>query len=128
MGLFGSRTPPTQPARPSSRVIPTLDPDFYESIHTRLTRNGGSDSSTEIAYGVGNAIFNTGLKYLRGIYDNKAAKDFEALYGERELGDRGAADRMIDFLVSRDASIQTGEGGWLGTLVHRLDDVLSRPA
>ncbi len=128
MGLFGSRKPPSQPPRPSTRTIPTLEPEYFESIHSRLVRNGGSDSSTEIAHGVGNAIFNMGLKYLRGTYDSKSARDFETLYGQCGPTDRAAADRMIDFLVTQDPSIQSGQGGWLGTLVQRLNDVLSRPA
>lgn len=128
MGLFGKKLPPVQPSRPASRTIPTLEPDFFESIHRRLVANGGSDSSTNIAFGVGNAIFNTGSNYLQKTFASKALKDFEALYGDRAPDDRGAADRMIDFLVTHDSSVQSGEGGWLGTIVTRLDDVLSRPA
>ena len=112
----------------ASRTIPTLEPAYFKSIHARLVANGGSDTSTNIAFGVGNAIFNTGANYLQKTFATKALKDFESLYGDRTPGDRGAADRMIDFLVTHDSSVQSGEGGWLATLVTRLDDVLSRPA
>lgn len=128
MGLFSKKAPPAQPPRPAGRTIPVLEPAYFESIHQRLAANGGTDSSTEIAYGVGNAIFNTGMKALHGSHASKAAKDFEALYGDRSPTDRTAADRMIDFLVTWDDSIQSGEGGFLGSLIARLDDVLSRPA
>lgn len=128
MGLFSKKEPPTQPPRPSSRTIPVLDPDYFESIHQRLVANGGSDSSTEIAYGVGNAIFNVSIKALNASYASRQAKDFEALFADRSPEDRAAADGMIDFMVTWDPSIQSGEGGFLGSLVARLDDVLSRPA
>ena len=127
MGLF-KKDPPRQPSRPSSRTIPVLEPAYFESIHQRLVANGGSDSSTEIAYGVGNAIFNVGMKALEGSYASKQAKDFEALYADRSPQDRDAADRMIDFLVTWNPGCQAGEGGFLGSLITRLDDVLSRPA
>lgn len=128
MGIFGKKQPPVQPPRPANRTISTLEPEYFESIHTRLIANGGSDSSTEIAYGVGNAIFNTGSNYLEKTHASKALRDFEALYGDRSPEDRSAADRMIDFLVTHDSSIQVGESGFLTTLLGRLDDVLSRPA
>ena len=128
MGLFAKNRPPVQPPRPASRTIPTLEPDFFESIHARLIANGGSDSSTDIAFGVSNAIFNTGSNYLQKTYASKTLKDFEALFADRTPQDRTAADRMIDFLVTHDASVQSGEGGWLGTILTRLEDVLSRPA
>ena len=128
MGLFSKKEPPSQPPRPASRTLPILEPQFFESIHERLVANGGSDSSTEIAVGVGNAIFNTGMKFLQQTNASKASRDFEALYGDRSPQDRGAADRMIDFLVAHDPSVQSGESGFLGTLIGRLDDVLSRPA
>jgi hypothetical protein len=105
-----------------------MEPEYFESIHTRLGANGGSDSSTEIAYGVGNAIFNTGSNHLEKTYAAKALRDFEALYGDRSPQDRSAADRMIDFLVTHGSSVQVGEGGFLTTLLGRLNDVLSLPA
>lgn len=83
MGLFSKKAPPAQPPRPASRTIPVLEPAYFESIHQRLIANGGNDSSTEIAYGVGNAIFNVGMKVLNGSYASRQAKDFEALYGGR---------------------------------------------
>lgn len=128
MGIFGKKTPPTQPPRPATRTIPQLDPDFFESIQSRLAANGGSESVDNIAFGVGNAIFNTGSKYLQQTYANKQLKDFVALYDDRVPQDRSAADRMVDFLVTYEPTIQSGEAGWLGTLLGKLDDVLSRPA
>ena len=128
MGLFGRTDPPSQPSRPKARTIPTLDPEYFESIHRRLIANGGSAEVTEIAYGVGNAIYNTGLKVLRLSYATKTAKAFEALYVGRSSLDRSVPDKMIDFLVADDPACQSGESGYLGTLLTRLDDVLSRPA
>lgn len=127
MGLFGKKTAATQPSRPASRTIPTLDPDYFESIHQRLIANGGSLSSTAIAAGVGNAIYNTGSSYLEKTYATRAARDFEALYGDRSQNDRTAADRMIDFLITQDPTIQSGDGAFLATLLTRLNDVLSKP-
>jgi hypothetical protein len=127
VALFGKKAAPTQPPRPASRTIPTLDPDYFESIHQRLIANGGSLNSTTISAGVGNAIYNTGSSYLEKAYATRAARDFEELYGDRSQNDRTAADRMIDFLVTYDPTIQSGEGGFLGTLLSRLRDVLSKP-
>lgn len=76
MGLFGKKAPPTQPGRPASRTIPTLEPDYFESIHQRLAAVGGSLTSTQIADGVGNAIYNSGSGSLEGSYTTKAARDF----------------------------------------------------
>jgi hypothetical protein len=78
IGLFSKKEPPRQPPRPSSRTIPVLEPDYFELIHQRLVENGGTDGSTEIAYRVGNAIFNVGMKALNGSNASRAAKDFEA--------------------------------------------------
>jgi len=128
MGIFGGKKQlPVQPARPASRTLPALEPNYFESIHSRLIANGGSGTSTDIAFGVGNAIFNAGSNFLQKTHASKALREFEALFGDRTPQDRQAADRMIDFLVTHDASVQAGEGGWVGTLVTRLDDVLSRP-
>jgi hypothetical protein len=41
-----------------------LEPNYFESIHARLVANGGSDTSTEIAYGVGNAIYEGYSRWL----------------------------------------------------------------
>ncbi len=128
MPLFAKKQPPMQPQRPQYRTIPTLEPDYFESIHRRLIANGGSDSATEIAYGVGNAIYNTGSDFLRKVYASRALHDFETLYGHRSSTDRTAADRMIDFLLTHDRNLQSAESGFLTTLLRRLDDVLSRPA
>jgi len=128
MSIFGKKQLPIQPPCPASRTIPKLEPGYFESIYSRLIANGGSGTSTEIAYGVGNAIFNTGSNYLQQTNASKALRDFETLFGDRTPRDREAADRMVDFLVTHDKAIQAGESGWLGTLVKRLDDVLSRPA
>lgn len=127
MGLFSKKTPPAQPPRPASRTISTLDPEYFESIRQRLVAAGGSLTSTQIAAGVANAIYNTGSSYLERTSATRAARDFEALYGARSQQDRTAADRMIDFLVSQNPSLQSGEGGFLGTLLTRLSDVLSKP-
>jgi hypothetical protein len=127
MGLFGKKTPPAQPTRPASRTILTLEPDYFESIRQRLAAAGGSLTSTQIAAGVGNAVYNTGSSYLERTYATRAAREFEALYGDRSQEDRTAADRMIDFLVTQNPSIQAGEGGFLGSLLTRLSDVLSKP-
>jgi hypothetical protein len=128
MGLFSRNTTQAQPPqRPATRTIPTLDPDYFESIHRQLLANGGSLSSTTIAAGVGNAIYNAGLSYLEKTHAARAARDFEKLYGHRSQSDRTAADGMIDFLVIQNPYIQSGEGGFLGTLLARLRDVLSRP-
>jgi hypothetical protein len=129
MGLFTKNAPPVQPPTPRTRTIPLLWPDYYASIHERLVANGGSDSPDEIAYGVGNAIFKTGMKALSsGAWGQAAIRDFETLYGDRPADDKLASDHMIDYLVTFNPAWQAGEGGWLGTLLGRLDDVLSRPA
>jgi hypothetical protein len=121
MALFAKKTP-VQPPRPANRIIPTLWPDYYQSIHDRLVANGGTDSVGAIAFGVGNAIFSTGMRALI-----TGTREFEALYGGRTPHDSLAADLMIDFLVTNSPECQQGEGGWLGTLIGRLDEVLSRP-
>lgn len=123
MGLFSKRTPAVQPPTPATRTIPLLYPEYFDSIHTRLIANGGSNSASEIAVGVANAIFNTAGRVLHG----SDARDFEELYGHTPRNEH-AADRMIDFLITVDAGWQAGEGGWIGTLLGRLDEVLSRPA
>ncbi len=129
MGLFGKNKTrsPVQPSRPASRTIPTLEPDYFQSIHVRLAANGGSDSATEIAYGVGTAIFNTALTYFQKTNSSYVKRDFEALFGSRSRDDRGAADRMIDFLIARDP-VLAGDSSFLPPLLKRLDEVLSRPA
>ena len=127
MGLFGKKAAPVQPPRPSSRIIPMLEPDYFESIHRRLIANGGDLSSTTIAAGVGNAIYNVGGSYLEKAGAIREARDFEALYGDRSQGDRTAADRMIDFLVTQNPSLQAGDGAFLSTLLTRLENVLSKP-
>lgn len=127
MGLFGKRAAPVQPPRPASRTIPTLEPTYFDSIHSRLIANGGSLSSTTIAAGVSNAIYNTGSSFLEKTGATRAANGFETLYVDRRLDDRTAADRMIDFLVTESPMIQSGEGGFLAALLARLEDVLSRP-
>jgi hypothetical protein len=108
MGLFGKKEPLSQPPRPAARTIPTLEPNYFESIHARLVANGGSDTSTEIAYGVGNAIYNSGLKFLDSTYATKAATNFRVLYEDRSPRDRTMPDKMIDFLVAHYAGIQSG--------------------
>ena len=128
MGLFSKKEPPRQPPRPSSRTIPVLEPDYFELIHQRLVENGGTNGSTEIAYGVGNAIFNVGMKVLNGSNASRAAKDFEAFTPTgRAAGPDccGSNDRLPRQLGSEHP---VGEGGYLGSLITRLDDVLSRPA
>ena len=125
MGLFGGRTP-VQPPRPDARAIPQLDPEYFDSIRDRLTASGGSATSTEVAASVANAIYNTGIRFLQSS-NRSAARDFQRLYEDRSDGDTGAADRMIDFLVTEYPGAQ-GRDGFVSTLLARLDDVLSRPA
>lgn len=121
MAVFGRDR--KQPAH-STRDIPTLNPGFYRSVHKALLRNGGSDSEGEIAAGVANAIFNTGRNYLDRVDDRRGLRDFEDRFGFRDAGDRDSADEMLDWLIGRDPGTQD----FLGTLLGRLQDVLSRPA
>lgn len=122
MPLFGGRKKPVR--TPASRSIPRLDPDFYSSIHERLVANGGSDSANEIAYGVGNAIFNKGMDYFDRLGDRRAMREFAGRFEDRSPSDTAAADEMIDYLISHSQESEE----WLSTLVGRLDEVLSRPA
>lgn len=122
MPLFGRKK--QEPSSPALRSLPRLDPDFYVSIHERLVANGGTDSAGEIAYGVGNAIFNKGMEYFDRLGDRRAMRDFASQFEGRSPSDMAAADRMIDYLVSHSRESEE----WLSTLVSRLDDVLSRPA
>lgn len=124
MGLFSSK--PRTPSRPQSRTIPTLEPDYFDDIERRLKANGGSDSSTAIACGVGNAIYNKGLQFLDAVGDRRKAREFEDLFENRSPQDRTVPDRMVDFLVAYHPPIQAPGEGFLATLLARLDDVLSR--
>jgi hypothetical protein len=72
---------------------------------------------------VGNAVFNTGSRYLKRLGERPAQNEFENLFSVRDPGDRDVADRMIDWLIVYDASTEE----FLTTLVGRLQDVLSRP-
>ena len=104
-----------------ARTIPQLNPDFYTSIRTRLAAGGGEATQDEVGEAVRNAVYNTSMQYHDRVGDQRAMAEFDRQFGDRF--DAAAADDMIDWMVALDP----GTDEFLGTLVGRLDDVLSRP-
>jgi hypothetical protein len=87
--------------------------------------NGGNDPPAAIAFGVGNAVFNTINHYLERLGDRKGANVFVGLFGGRTPEETDAADLMIDWITAKEGG-KTPE--FISTLIGRLGDVLSRPA
>jgi len=117
--MFGRKKPPVA----STRSIPTLEPDFFSEVQASIRAYGGTDSYSDVAWGVGNAIYNTGQNYFERLDDRRASRDFAMLFEDRQPSDTGAADRMIDHLVAYDSGTQE----FLGTLLGRLKTVMSQP-
>jgi hypothetical protein len=119
VGLFSKR-PPTERA---PRRIPTLDPVYYDGIHAAILGYGGSDSREDVAYGVADAVENTADRVFAAKGDRRSAGRFDAEFGGHAHDDFSAADRMIDWLRTWDASTEET----METLLRRLQEVLSKP-
>lgn len=107
-----------------TRSIPTLNPDYYIEIHRAITANGGTDTVTEVAAGVANAMYNTGMTYFEKLGDRRARRSFETRFETRARGDVTVADSVIDFLLAYDPSTEE----FIRTLLGRLREVLGKPA
>ena len=124
MSLFKRSSPVAAPAgRPPDRRIPTLEPTYFVEIHRDLQASGGTDSVADVARGVANAIENIAHRFLDDL-EPRTARSFDKEFGTHALGDLGAADRMIDWLVRWDPVTQET----LETLLAKLREVLAKPS
>jgi hypothetical protein len=123
VGIFGRRVSGGGDRGKSARTIPHLNPSYYQELEVLIESWGGSEAFNGIAFGVGNAVFNTGCKILTSFDQRADLRRFVAAFENRHTNDVEAADKMIDYLVT----VAPESNELLTTLLGRLREVYSRP-
>lgn len=127
MGLFGKggNRSGRAPARSEKRRIQQLNPVYFEDIQRSIAAYGGTDTVSDVAAGIANAIENVSHQLFQGWNEPWGAKRFDKTFG-LEVCDRGrleVADEMIDWMVDYEATCQDV----LETTLGRLAEVMAKP-